>query len=373
MKRSLNQSDTVNSELKRHSRRLSRFVFTLNNYDEDSEVLIKSFYKKVAPRWIIYGKEKAPTTGTPHLQGACVIGRQVAFTSILHYLPEGIHLAEMKGTPHQNFEYCSKEGDYVEYGTRPQPGKRNDLITMANLINSGHSLSEICEEDTLASVFIRYPRGCRELENIVRKPRDPDASPPTVCWLYGATGTGKTRAAVEFLHKQYGRFWMSGLNPQWFDGYEGQKGVILDDIRPETMPFVNLLKLLDRYPLRVPIKGSTVEWIPELIIVTTPDRPNIIYNQQHDDIRQLDRRITHLLCYTDTPTPLQDILYTQLSNGEEESQPIQAQSEMFEDSESESGRDRSLSQNELYQKYSNIEKNKRAALFVLDLTSDDDQ
>lgn len=56
----------------------------------------------------------------------------------------------------------------------------------------------------------------------------------------------------------------------WWDGYIGQKTVVLDDFRPWWCPFSFLLRILDRYPIRVQVKGGFVNFVPEKIIITTP-------------------------------------------------------------------------------------------------------
>lgn len=55
----------------------------------------------------------------------------------------------------------------------------------------------------------------------------------------------------------------------WFDGYLGESVAVFDDFRPWWCRFDYLLALLDRYPIRVPVKGGFVNWIPEIIIITT--------------------------------------------------------------------------------------------------------
>lgn len=95
---------------------------------------------------------------------------------------------------------------------------------------------------------------------------------PRVAWFYGNTGTGKTHLA------------MDGLDPNnifivsapakggtlWFDGYCGQSRVVFDDFRPWWCRFDYLLRLLDKWPVRVQVKGGFVNFIPEEIIITTP-------------------------------------------------------------------------------------------------------
>lgn len=51
----------------RNNGSLKRFVFTLNNYGPEDEERIQGHIADF--RFAIYGREIAPSTGTPHLQG----------------------------------------------------------------------------------------------------------------------------------------------------------------------------------------------------------------------------------------------------------------------------------------------------------------
>jgi len=54
-----------------------------------------------------------------------------------------------------------------------------------------------------------------------------------VFWLCGEPGSGKTYAAINQLAVGYtGVYIHSGT--KWFNGYNGQEVVILDDLRKET-------------------------------------------------------------------------------------------------------------------------------------------
>lgn len=46
--------------------------------------------------------------------------------------------------------------------------------------------------------------------------------------------------------------------------------MVFDDFRPWWCQFSYLLRLLDRYPIRVQVKGGYVNFVPEEIIITTP-------------------------------------------------------------------------------------------------------
>lgn len=58
-----------------------------------------------------------------------------------------------------------------------------------------------------------------------------------VIWIYGESGTGKTRYAIDFaIRHQKSYFKTSGSNDP-FEGYTGEKILIMDELRPETLRF----------------------------------------------------------------------------------------------------------------------------------------
>jgi len=76
----------------------------------------------------------------------------------------------------------------------------------------------------------------------------------------------------------------------WFDGYVGQDDVIFEEFRGD-IKFGQLLMLLDRYKMQVPVKGGFVNWCPKRIFITSPKPPQEWY-MNIEDKRQLYRRIT---------------------------------------------------------------------------------
>lgn len=80
----------------------------------------------------------------------------------------------------------------------------------------------------------------------------------------------------------------------WWDGYEGQETVVLDDYRPWWCPFSFLLGILDRYPIHVQTKGGWVNFIPSKIIITTPKNIEETFTGEYrtaEDIQQVKRRV----------------------------------------------------------------------------------
>ena len=230
--------------------------------------------------------EVAPSTGTPHIQGYWYFQnpRSLAGVKKLIY---GAHFEIAKGSPEQNRAYCSKEAgvEHFERGTLPQQGKRSDIQTIKEMIKKGATMPEIIEVATSYQAI-------KGAELIMKYQSDTERDPPTVHWFYGPTGTGKTRTAVELSRPD---MWISSRNLKWWDGYWGQKNVILDDFRRDFCDFAELLRILDRYPIRVETKGSSVQLRATTIFITSPYRPEEVYQgQTKEKMDQLLRRITEI-------------------------------------------------------------------------------
>lgn len=281
------------AQRRRGGPRVNRFVFTLNNYNQQEEEALKNFECK----WMIFGHEVGDN-GTPHLQGAVCIGKSVAFSTIKRYYSfTRAHIEPMHGTPQQSRDYCTKQDKdkYFEKGSMPAPGTRSDLIDLAAKVTAGATMRDLAKTDPEA--LIKYHRGLTALRRYTTKCRDVE-TPPTVIWIYGPTGTGKTMWAVRTAIRLFGSdmYWMSSGTLQWFDGYDGQPCVILDDIRTKHAEFSYLLRLLDRYPIKVPIKGDFAEWIPKLIFVTCPWDPREMWHlRTPEQLDQLSRRVGYII------------------------------------------------------------------------------
>lgn len=276
--------------------RYRRICFTVNGTPEYLDTAAAAL-KTLTPKWLIFGRETCPTTQRKHLQGACVFGTQVSLAQIKK-MPglEKAHIEVMRGSPHDSLVYCSKEDpEYYEYGCSPTPGKRNDLHDTIAELKKGRSIKDIVFDENVnfAATYCRFPKGLSNISHLLRSTQERE--PPFVLWLYGSTGTGKTRGGHE-LAQHLGcsdSLWITNSSLQWFDGYDGDTVALLDDYRTGHCKFPFLLRLLDRYVLDVPFKGGFVRWVPKLIIVTAPREPRSMWDLRCDeDLKQLERRIT---------------------------------------------------------------------------------
>ena len=91
------------------------WIFVWNNYPEDwKEILVPKFQDSTNVKGYIAGKEIAPTTGTPHLQGYVEFKEKARPMGLL---PPQVHWKCARGNTNSNFNYCSKDGDFVSWGS----------------------------------------------------------------------------------------------------------------------------------------------------------------------------------------------------------------------------------------------------------------
>lgn len=125
------------------------------------------------------------------------------------------------------------------------------------------SVHEVLEENPTAW---RHFRTLQSIKASITQPR----THVTGCLLLtGATGAGKSKIA-SIIAAFVGAEKSVWLDPemQWFDGYQGQELVIVDEFRG-TGNLSQLLRLMDRYPMVVPVKGGMVQWRPHQVIMTS--------------------------------------------------------------------------------------------------------
>lgn len=259
------------------------WCFTVNNWkDEDISKLedVSSI-----SQYLIYGKEVA-TTGTKHLQGYIYFSDAKSFSKVQKLLPTGAHIEKTKGDPQQASVYCKKDGDYVETGNLPlKQGKRTDLDMVKDMVKSGNTLTEIIDS-------AKSYQSIRSAELILKYNERKRNYKPKVIWLYGNSGTGKTRYAYDNYENIYRKTNSTG---KWFEGYDAHENVLLDDIKDLSKEYYSfLLELLDRYEVRVETKGGSRQFLAKNIIVTSIWHPKNMY-QSYNDAVELLRRIDEII------------------------------------------------------------------------------
>ena len=101
----------------------------------------------------------------------------------------------------------------------------------------------------------------------------PEALEKEVKVFIGPTGTGKSRRAWEEAGPEA---YPKDPRSKFWDGYRGQKNVVIDEFRG-SIDIAHLLRWLDRYPVNVEVKGSSTALAARKVWITSNIPPREWY------------------------------------------------------------------------------------------------
>lgn len=290
------------------SDRSRKWCGTLNNWTDEEHAQLLNWCKSETVKFII-GQEEGEE-GTPHLQ-FFIEAKNALRLSTLKKVCGRAHFEVAKGSSMDNYKYCSKEEcfDYEPQDLKlweEKPGKRSDIEHAKELAKTG-GMREVVET-------LNNYQAWRAAEMYLKYAENKRTWAPVVKWFYGPPGTGKTRRAHEeaatlaatgaatlaatggatlavtgrvalYVHSNTGK---------WWDGYDGENIVIIDDFRASDWALNYLLKVLDRYECRVETKGGSRQLLATHIYITSPYHPEAAYCNS-ENVKQLTRRISEIV------------------------------------------------------------------------------
>lgn len=245
-------------------------------------------------RYLIFQIERCPDTDRLHIQGYVQFKDPVRRGALQRWLgAPNCHVEKANGSADQNRAYCTKEETRVdgpwEIGQAVGQGQRTDLEALHDDLRNNSETRDLWENHFPA--MVRYHRSVSAYRFAVGSGTERDKPEVRVYW--GPTGTGKTRR----VHWETGgNHWTADPPNQrggqsWFDGYEGQENVLIDDYGGEYG--IHFFKrLLDRYPMNVQVKGGYANWRPKTIYITSNHSPDVWYaGEKAEDVAAVMRRI----------------------------------------------------------------------------------
>lgn len=241
------------------------WCFTLNNYTEDE----LSRLSTLNCRFITYGREVAPDTQTPHLQGFVSFRDSRTLSAVKKDVPRA-HLEpkSANSTFDQAIGYCSKtdSNPYVR-GDRPQDSVAKGDNERQRWTDALSAAKAGRWDDVPADIYIR------NYSNLKRIKRDSAPAATDLVeldhyglWIYGPPRTGKSHMA----RTQYAPVYLKDLN-KWWDDYDGEANVLIDEFGPDNAKYLTdyMKKWVDRWKFSAEMKGSRTVIRPQLIIVTS--------------------------------------------------------------------------------------------------------
>lgn len=253
---------------------------TFNNYPQTFD---PTTFQTVCKYYVI-GKEVGESK-TPHLQCYLEFTRPLRIKKIQTMFGSKVHVEKRKGSPSQAADYCKKDGNFVEYGTISSPGKRNDIKNLREAVKRGDSIVTLYENH---DAMWKYHRAAKDYRYHLHM-QDKKYTPMEIIVRYGEPGLGKTRAPCDMYPDI---FHVPGTTKLWFNGYQGEETILIDDFYGE-MDYSIFLKITEGYRFSIPVKGAYVWKSYKRVFITSNRHPRTWYPNRN--YTAIERRITRLI------------------------------------------------------------------------------
>ena len=283
---------------------------------------IREILHRFSPAYFCMSDEIA-TTGTYHTHIFLYSPSPMRFGTLKNRFPTA-HLEKAYGSAKENRDYIRKEGRWAEtdkaetsvadtfeeWGDLPSEKEESspDKYRLLQSLREGMTPLEAVEDNP--DRFYHY----REIETVRQSILEDTYSTimrqVEVTYLFGASGTGKTRGIFERHNPKsicritdYG-----GKNGVRFDSYHGQEVLVFEEFHSQ-IPISAMLNYLDIYPIILPARYNDRVACYTTVYLTS----NIPLEAQYRDIQryQLEtwyaflRRIHHVIEYLPDGTTVQ--------------------------------------------------------------------
>lgn len=266
-------------------------VFTWNN--PPAEAQTELFWRRLVEcgtNKIRYfaGQIERGASGTLHVQGYVRLSKPTRYGAFKRWLgSDSPHIEPRMGTHEEARDYVTKEDTRVAgpwiFGEEPQQGARNDFV-FARETFEAHGRNEGMKilAEKAPQLIVRHPSGVEKLALEVQTAR---FHRTMGIYVFGRAGLGKTpwfsTRRDSLAHQLGDRVHYHMGSDKWWDGYDGQDVIVWDEFAGE-IKFSAMKRLLSDGPLRVEIKGSTVQMKAKYIIFIANRAPWEQYGNVQD-------------------------------------------------------------------------------------------
>lgn len=196
------------------------------------------------------------------------------------------HVEEMRGTKEQAEDYINKRGKFEEKGeevlvvfgdkTKIQNnhGKRTDIDDFDLAVIKGfgglfhddifdlnnYIVNNAGTEREMRLLERRFPRLLQEIQ--------PKWRNIEVIYVEGESGSGKSRG----FNERYDKYFRASVAEKTnfpFNGYQGEKVLWLDELRPGVFKHVELMQILDGYKMSVDVKYGRMPAFWTTVVITS--------------------------------------------------------------------------------------------------------
>lgn len=218
------------------------------------------------------GQQEIGEAGNLHWQLFVAFQKKVRRNTVLATVGNG-HW-ELSRSEHAE-EYVWKEETRVD-GTQFELGNR---MFKRNSPSDWNRIRDLAKSNKVSTILDEEPeiaiKHYRTLKQIAVDFLQCPTNLPGPCgkWIYGPPGVGKSY----WVREQWGSDLYIKAQNKWWDGYQGQKFVLLDDFDAKVLG--HYLKIwTDAYAFTAETKGGTLQIRPNLFIITSNYKPEELFD-----------------------------------------------------------------------------------------------
>lgn len=283
--------------------RSRNWLFTVNTIFDGIDGVLERLGGNSQVRYLVYGRELAPSTGHLHLQGFVIFKNAKKFIHAKEFFKDVVcDLRFGDDKSHAMMLYCKKDGNFKEFGVAPISRKERSSMGGKKKGVNFKKVIDLAMKGDMNRIRIKYPKQYmayyRTLLAIHKDHgiRPPDLEAVTGIWIYGPSGSGKSHYARDEYPESYDK----ACN-KWWDNYNSESNVLLDDFDLKHSCLGHHLKRwADRYAFSGEVKGSQMNLRPANIIVTSQYRISEIWASEPETIEALNRRFIKIKIHIDS-------------------------------------------------------------------------
>ena len=310
----MNNETKAAANIQRHAYQLTINNPQVNGYDHDSikELLIICF----STLKYFCMADEIGEQGTYHTHIYVVFTSRVRWSKIKKAFPEA-HIEVAHGSAESNLEYIKKtgrwenteksetrvEGTFEEWGTFPtQKGEKPEMEELYEMVKNGYTNAEIL---AINNDYILQIDKLDKLRTMLltEKYKNTRRRELKVTYIYGATGTGKTRGVLD-EHGDSNVYRVCDYKHP-FDNYNCQPVIAFDEYRSQ-LRISDMLQYCDIYPIELSARYSNKYACYETVYIIS----NWSLEQQYEQVQKESpeswqaflRRIHEVIVYHEDKT-----------------------------------------------------------------------
>lgn len=170
----------------------------------------------------------------------------------------------------------------IQGNSEPKQKKITAFLRIAEEIKKGATMKQIAED--FPEEYMKNHKGIKQWKDEISLTRQKKTK---VIIYWGVSGAGKSYKVFQQDPLAYEVPDNEGNFP-WFDGYDGQKSMVLNDFSG-WIKHSMMLKMMDRYPMQIRNKGGHTTMIPDTLFITSNHDPKTWYRKLWDKNEETER------------------------------------------------------------------------------------